>query len=120
MRPRVLIPLVLSFALALAAVSLYPRLQNRIRYTHTSFLFRQIQDALRKGPLPKTESDLIAILNRSSLDWNSCRLAGDTVLDGWGQRIALTMRAGDSVLTKAKNSSMLSSEASWFIKLPVL
>jgi hypothetical protein len=98
---RVLILFAISsvVAIALLVVALYPPIENRTRYAHTSFLFGQIQEVLSPGQLPSTKSELISILKAHPIDWNSCRIDDSQVLDGWGQPIAMTWSADGSVLT---------------------
>ena len=39
---------------------------------------------------PRTATDLLSALRSSDIDWNSCEVEGDQILDGWGQTVTTT------------------------------
>ena len=57
---------------------------------HTGFLSAQIRDeeSLPMGISSMTE--LVGYLSARRLDWNSCELEDDLILDGWGQIVRFT------------------------------
>jgi hypothetical protein len=66
----------------------------KVRETQTHFAIRQITeqlDQLDDEVFPRTVIDLIDRLRSSRIDWNSCEIQGDRILDGWGSPIATTL-----------------------------
>lgn len=60
---------------------------SKIRESHTHFTIRQITariDQIADADFPRNISDLIDILRLSGIDWNSCGIQGEQILDGWG------------------------------------
>jgi len=106
-----------GIVLAVAAVSILALwliagalLIHPIREAHTGFLFGQIQmeltNDLRTALLPPDQNEqwqpvspsqahLLADALRSNrlIDWNSCSLDGDIILDGWGRACILEGRS---------------------------
>lgn len=73
------------------AINLFSSAQ--IRETQTHFAIRQateLLDQIDDADLPSTAAGLIDRLRSSTIDWNSCRIRGEQVLDGWGNPIATT------------------------------
>ena len=66
---------------------------SKIRETHTRFAFSQITERLHEvedASYPKTMTELLTTLRASNIDWNSCGLEGDRILDGWRQTVTAT------------------------------
>lgn len=66
----------------------------RIRETQTRFAIRQITeqlDQLNDEDFPRTAIDLIDRLRSSRIDWNSCEIQGEQILDGWRSPITTTL-----------------------------
>ena len=66
----------------------------KIRETQTHFAIRQITeqiDQLNDDEVPRTAIDLLDRLRSSRIDWNSCEIQGEQILDGWGSPISTTL-----------------------------
>lgn len=50
----------------------------------TYFLLNQIKAVAASPFLPGSKPELIQLLKRSNIDWNSCKLTSEEVLDSWG------------------------------------
>jgi hypothetical protein len=64
-----------------------------IRETQTHFAIRQateVLDQIDDAEFPRTSADLIDRLRSSGMDWNSCGIQGEQVLDGWSKPITTT------------------------------
>jgi hypothetical protein len=65
----------------------------KIRETQTHFSIRQateLLDQIDDANFPRTTAGLIDRLRSSGIDWNSCGIRGEQVLDGWGNPITTT------------------------------
>ena len=78
-------------ALALAGVAiLVSKVRSEVSEAHTRFLFVQIRKVVsEQGTLPN-QSGLLAMLRRSDIDWNSCGIADDRLLDGWHRTVSIS------------------------------
>lgn len=66
---------------------------SKIHDTHTRFALSQITERLNgveDASLPRTTKELLSTLRASNIDWNSCVIEEDRILDGWGQPITTT------------------------------
>ncbi|MEO5916357.1 MAG: hypothetical protein ABIS50_19125 [Luteolibacter sp.] len=66
---------------------------SKIRETQTRFAIAQIAeriDEIEAAQFPRTTEDLIDTLRLSKIDWNSCGIQGERILDGWGRPIRTT------------------------------
>jgi hypothetical protein len=66
----------------LAFIHLYAR--KGVHRTQTDFLLNQINEVAATSNLVRTQSELIQLLEKSHIDWNSCKLTSSEVLDSWG------------------------------------
>ena len=67
---------------------------GKIRETHTHFAIRQITEQLDQiddTDFPRTATDMIDRLRSLRIDWNSCEIQGEQILDGWGIPITTTL-----------------------------
>jgi hypothetical protein len=90
--PELFLPIVLIAALGSGiSIWLFNTLSSTsptIREEHTKFAISQMVGFL--GELedeqpPVSTGELIKALKESSIDWNSCRIDGNQILDGWGR-----------------------------------
>jgi hypothetical protein len=85
--PNPLLPVILIAACFAGCGTWILRLAASGSYrAHTQFAFAQITEYLneRSGTeLPKNERDLILLLHKASIDWNSCNLNGSNITDPW-------------------------------------
>lgn len=93
--PILLIALIglLASGIAVSIFNLWPSGSSMIRETHTRFAISQMSDRLgevRTDELPIGTNELIALLRASRIDWNTCKLEGDQILDGWHRPITAT------------------------------
>jgi hypothetical protein len=71
---------------------------DRIRETQTHFALRQVTELLDRiddADFPRTSTALINSLISSKIDWNSCGIQGEQVLDGWNNPITTTFDKKD-------------------------
>lgn len=66
----------------------------KIRDTHTSFLFAQMDDSyvrfLRAGNKPvASEQSFRQLVSTWAIDWNSCKLRDEIIFDSWGTPIQI-------------------------------
>ena len=62
----------------------------RIREAHTRTTLSQIDFELKnlnEVSWPRDHSALISFLQTRDIDWNSCEIKGEGLLDGWGRNI---------------------------------
>lgn len=74
----------------------------KIRDTHTRFTLSQITERLNDiedASSPRTTAELLSTLRASNIDWNSCRIEEDQILDGWGQPITATFDESSKIWT---------------------
>ena len=96
---------------ALTAWAVIPAIQSGCAHArgvakrvHTGTLFQQFYAELekRKDPdFPKTREELLTMLKRANIDWNSCSLESGQVLDGWKRPIRIQFNPSNSVWTFA-------------------
>ena len=70
----------------------------KVRETQTHFAIRQITELLDQiddADFPRTSADLINRLRSSRIDWNSCGIQAEQVLDGWSNPITTTFDKKD-------------------------
>jgi hypothetical protein len=95
--PNPLLPVILIAACFAGCVTWILGLAASGSYrAHTQFAFAQITEHLneRSGTeLPKNERDLILLLHEAFIDWNSCNLNGNCILDSWA--VAVRMKFDD-------------------------
>ena len=68
-------------------------ISSKSREAHTQFAISQMVSHLGEldvTAIPKSSGDLISTLKKSRTDWNSCRIEGDLIMDGWGQPMETT------------------------------
>lgn len=73
---------------------------DKVRETHTHFAIRQateLLDQIDDANFPRTSTGLIDRLRSSRIDWNSCEIRGEEILDGWGNSIAITFDHNDGI-----------------------
>lgn len=73
---------------------------TKIRATQTHFAIRQateLLDQIDDADFPRTTAGLIDRLKSSRIDWNSCGIRGEQVLDGWGNPITTTFDKKDGI-----------------------
>jgi hypothetical protein len=71
----------------------------RIRETQTAFAISQIVDSINQtedAGFPRTTPELMNTLRASSIDWNSCRMEGDGILDAWGRPMTAVLDEKDT------------------------
>jgi hypothetical protein len=84
--PVPFLPIILIAALASLAFSLILKTRNEAKRTHTCFLLNQINEVVATPSLPESKFELIQLLKHSDIDWNSCKLTSEELLDSWGAR----------------------------------
>lgn len=82
--PVPFLPIILITASASLALPLILNTRNEAKRTHTCFLLNQINEVATTPSLPGSKSELLQLLKRSEIDWNSCKLTSEEVLDSWG------------------------------------
>lgn len=90
--PIALIALLAS-GVSMWVFNLFSSSSSKIRETHTHFALNQIAECLNEiedPDFPRTATDLLSALRTSDIDWNSCEVEGDQILDGWGQTVTTT------------------------------
>ena len=90
--PMVLIAAIVS-GLSMWLFNMFSSISSKSRDAHTRFAISQIVShlgELEEAELPMSSGDLIRTLKESSIDWNSCRVNGGRILDGWGQSMDAT------------------------------
>jgi hypothetical protein len=90
--PIVLIAAIVS-GFSMWLFNAFSSISSKSRETHTRFAISQIVshiDGLEEAEFPMSSGDLIKQLKEASIDWNSCRIDGGRILDGWGQSIDAT------------------------------
>jgi hypothetical protein len=90
--PIALIALLAS-GISMWIFNVFSSTSSKIHDTHTRFALSQITEHLNgveDESIPRTKTELFSILRASNIDWNSCGLEGDQILDGWGQPITAT------------------------------
>lgn len=95
--PDPLLPIAL-IALLASGISMwvfntFSSTSSKIRDAHTRFAFSQITERLHEvedASFPRTVAELLTTLRASNIDWNSCGIEGDRILDGWRQPITAT------------------------------
>ncbi|MCU0748051.1 MAG: type II secretion system protein GspG [Akkermansiaceae bacterium] len=89
LRPLVVAGLIVfAFTLVLRFFS-----SRTILESHTAFALSQMVEHIHqtdRAKFPRTNEQLIELLKLATIDWNSCRIEGDDVLDGWGRPLTLT------------------------------
>lgn len=73
---------------------------SEVRDSHTLFTISQMVShlsELKDELLPKTSADLIKSMKTANIDWNSCRIDGERILDGWGQPMNASYEISTSV-----------------------
>ncbi len=73
--------------------NLFPFTSSRTREAHTHFALYQIAERLKEtddANFPATMTELFSVLQVANIDWNTCGLGGDQILDGWGQAMTAT------------------------------
>jgi len=83
----------LASGISMWAFNTFSSTSSKIRDTHTRFAFSQITDRLHNvedASFPRTMTELLTTLRTSNIDWNSCEIEGDRILDGWRQPITAT------------------------------
>jgi len=91
--PFLPIVLIVAFASAISMWLINHFSSAKIRETQTHFAIRQITerlDQIEEADFPRTTADLIDSLESSRIDWNSCGIQGEQILDGWGIPIITT------------------------------
>ena len=86
----------------------YSSSSSEMRDTHTLFAISQminLLSELKDEALPRTSVNLIKSLKVSNIDWNSCRIDGERILDGWGQPINATYEDSTSIWTFRSSGS---------------
>lgn len=77
-------------AIAMWGFNLFSSISPKLRSTHTRFalsLITERLDEFGETDFPETSKELLAVLRKSNIAWNSCGIEGDKILDGWGQPI---------------------------------
>jgi hypothetical protein len=92
--------LIATFAggISIWAINLFS--SAKIRETHTHFAIRQateLLDQIDDADFPRTAAGLIDRLESSRIDWNSCGIRGEQVLDGWGNPITTSFDNKDGI-----------------------
>ena len=91
MKRRVWLILVIG-SLACAAVFIVIvrwYVEPKIRKAHTGWLFTQLQELIQKADDVRDENTLNQLMSESLIDWNSCKLEGGRVFDGWGHEVQI-------------------------------
>lgn len=95
--PDPLLPIVLIAAilggLSMWLFNTFSSISSKSRDAHTRFAVSQMVSHLSEldqADFPMSSSDLIKALKESSIDWNSCSVDGEQILDGWGQSMDAT------------------------------
>lgn len=73
---------------------------DKVSETHTHFAIRQateLLDQIDDADFPRTATGLMDRLRSSRIDWNSCEIRGEQILDGWGNSIATTFDDNDGI-----------------------
>lgn len=104
--PNPFLPILLIVLLASGITTwvfnLFSSSSSKIRETHTHFALNQIAERLKEiddANFPATTTDLLSVLRASNIDWNSCELEGEQILDGWGQTMTTTFDAPSETWT---------------------
>lgn len=73
---------------------------DKVRETHTHFAITQateLLDQIDDADFPRTSTGLMDSLRSSRIDWNSCEIRGEKILDGWGNSISITLDDNDGI-----------------------
>ncbi|NRB73108.1 MAG: hypothetical protein HRU46_01995 [Verrucomicrobiales bacterium] len=102
--PILLIALIalLASGVSMWVFNLFSSSSSKIRETHTHFALNQAAERLNEiedASFPTTTTDLVSVLRASDIDWNSCEVVGDQILDGWGQAMTTTFDASSDTWT---------------------
>lgn len=106
-------------SIGLLGLTLQMALSDPIREAHTKFLFLQVQSLLKEKPPLGTATDLTSLLKQSSIDWNSCRMDGDRILDGWDQPIIIRTESERWTLISAGRDGRFGSSDDAIVEIPV-
>jgi len=82
--------------------NLFSSSSSKIREIHTHFALNQIAERLNEiedADFPRTTKDLLSALRASDIDWNSCEVEGDQILDGWGEAVTSAFDAASDTWT---------------------
>ena len=98
--PDPLLPIVLIALLGIGTLMGIFRLlstsSSKSREIHTRFALAQIVerlDEVEDTAFPEVTTELVAILRAAKIDWNSCGLEGNQIVDGWRRPIMTTFDA---------------------------
>ena len=83
----------LASGISMWVINSFSSTSSRVQDTHTHFTLSQITERLDEVEdvnFPRTTTELLSTLRASSIDWNSCKIEGDRIVDSWGQPIAVT------------------------------
>ena len=97
-------PLGLAAVIALAAagtMTIVSTIRSEIRAVHTRFLFNQIRDIVTRNGLPTDRIALLVALRRADIDWNSCGIERDNLLDGWRRPVQVAIAEASLVIQSA-------------------
>jgi len=95
--PEPFLPIILIatliFGFSMWLFNTFGSISSKIREAHTQFTISQMVSHLSEldvTAIPRSEVDLISTLKESRIDWNSCRIESDRILDGWRQPMNVT------------------------------
>jgi len=95
--PNLFLPIVLIAAIlggiSMWLINTFSSISSWNQDAHTRFAVSQMVShlgELERADFPMSSSDLVNALKESYIDWNSCRIDGKQILDGWGQPMDAT------------------------------
>ena len=67
---------------------------------HTGIMFTQIRERIEAAEnFPISTKSLVAIIENSNIDWNSCRIEDEEILDGWENPIRIEFIEAERTLS---------------------
>jgi hypothetical protein len=92
--------LILIAALIVGSIALAQMtFRDNTKRVHTEFLFQQIEQVVFHATFPNTPADLADLLSRSVIDWNSCSLSEEQLIDSWANKIRTEINSRESIIT---------------------
>lgn len=80
------VPCLVMIVASIVAGSIFPfflKMRSAAGNAHTGLLMNQIGEILQEPPAVDSKGQLIERLKAACIDWNSCRINGDEIIDSW-------------------------------------